>query len=562
MLSPYWKGGRGLAWTAAAALIGLYFLFFFKSAVDIPFGDDYAPLGFVVNFTNPEWGVGKASQILDQHNEHRIATLRLTLLLWYALRHEVNFILIAFLGNAAVVGIALLLARRLKTSAGGAGGPPSWAFLPVFFLLFQPQHFQLMLWALCTYTNVVVVLLAFLSLYLLTRKRTGKSASWAFASAAVLAVIASYTNGNGLFVFLAGVVVLLVGKDFRRLAPWILIGGLTAFFYFQGYVRNPAHPDIWPYLKEHFFGVVEYFLAVTGAWADFGVLRPFASVAAGILVMAGFVGLTVRGLFRKSPFVSAAALFVLISLGALTWTRAPFTVLQSYEPRYKFTAVVLLVLLYLGGLAVAREKKRKAVAAGFLVFSVIFGGLSYAHNIPKLRAYGPVLADNLIRWNAWRADLPFASPEQAEEILRLTVQRKIYQPPPRLGILRPVYPFGFIDPAGGTAAAPSADGEVVVSGWALDNGGPPRIIVRRSPLPGDPESVLNRKKLVYVGQTRCAAGTVPNVARVYYGFPGRETMLWTYRFRPADYAGSPEPPTLYFFARDRAGRENLLGTIR
>jgi len=549
---------RRLLRLAAAAPVAAYFAFFAAFAVDIPFGDDYPTLAFVINSTNPDWPAGKAAQILGQHNEHRIATLRLTLLALYALRGEIDFVLVAFLGNLAAVGIALVLFRGVR---GSAGGEPLFLFLPVLFLLFQPQHFQLMFWAMCAFTNVVVIFLSFLSLDLLAGKTAGERRGAAFGGALVLAVAAAYTNGNGLFVFIAGAAVLLVRKRLRRLGIWLLAGGLTAAFYFRGYVKNPAHPDILPYLKDRFFGVVEYFLSVAGAWADFGVLRPHASVIAGLLVMAGLVLLAARGLLKKSPFLSGAVLFVLASLAALTWTRAPFGVLQSYEPRYKFLAVVLLALLFLGWIAVAREKEKRAAGVGFIVFSVVFSGLSYFRNFARGRDYGPVLAVTLVRWSEGEADLPCADQEHGEAILRLAVQRRIYEPPSELNILRPKFPFGAIDPAAGTPGA-APEGEVVVSGWALDNGGPPRIVVRRNARPGEPISLLNKKRLAYVGRARCAAGSAADVARVYYGFPGREEMLWRFSFRPADFAGGPlEGTTLFFFARDRAGRENLIGTV-
>jgi len=536
-----------------------YFAFFAVFAVDIPFGDDYPTLSFIVNFTNPEWIEGKAAQIFAQHNEHRIATLRLTLLALYAIRREVDFVLTALLGNLALGGIAFLLHRAFKAAFGEA---KPWGFLPVLFLLFQPQHFQLMFWAMCSFTNVVVVLFSFLSLFFLVKDGSRTRQALFFVGAVFLAAAAAYTNGNGLFVFLAAVAVLAAKKDWRRLVPWALAGVATALFYFHGYVKNPAHPDILPYLKEHFFGVAEYFLSVAGAWADFGILRPFASVGAGFLVLAGFVYLFGRGLIRKNPFVAASTIFVLTSLAALTWTRAPFGLFQSFEPRYKFIAVVLLVLFYLGWMAVAGGREKRGVGVGFLVFSIGFGGISYLRNLPRGRDYGPVLAVNLVRWSQWKENLPCASQEHGEAILRLSVQRNIYAPPQELKVFRPKFPFGGVDQGQSAAASAGPAGEVAVSGWALDNGGPPQVVIRRSAMPGEPRSSLSRKGLVYVGKTKCGAGTIPEVARIYHGFPGLDRMLWSFRFRPGDFDSLPERPTLYFFARDRVGRENLLGTVQ
>jgi hypothetical protein len=41
---------------------------------------------------------------------------------------------------------------------------------------------------------------------------------------------------------------------------------------------------------------------------------------------------------------------------------------------------------------------------------------------------------NLVRWSQWKENLPCASQEHGEAILRLSVQRNIYAPPQELKV--------------------------------------------------------------------------------------------------------------------------------
>jgi hypothetical protein len=545
------------SWVIAAVCgvpVILYFVFFFSCAVNIPFGDDYPALGFVVNFTNPSWP-DKLSLLFSLHNEHRIVTLRLVLLILHSLSIKINLVAVAFLANLSLVGIALLLAKSLDSKK--TTGDPSIArrnlFLqstPIFLLLFQPHHYQMTLWAMCAFTNLVAYFLAFLSLYLLVRSRGSRT----FAAAVLCAALGAYTNGNGVFAFFIGGLVLLLQKRYRWLWKWAAAGFFIVGFYFLGYRQNPEHPNLIPYLKHHVWPTVEYLFSATGAFGDFGALRPYVSITVGGLILAGLVVLFQKRIYRRNVFLSSAIAFVFLSLAALTATRAPFGVGQSFEPRYRFASVLLLVLLYLGLLETARNKK--VVLHLFLAFSTLFSAASFCLDFRNGRAHRDVLIVNLFEWNAGKAALPYSNPEHAENILRLAVKRGIYETPKQWPIDRPKYPFGAVDRREDAAAGKST--EVVFSGWALDDSGRLRIIVRRGRLPSDRRSINDRRGLEYVGQARLKEGRVPLIALIYYGFPGTDRMLWEFRLGPPELVAGQEEK-LYFFARDRVGHEALIG---
>ena len=558
---------------AAAVPILAYFLFFFSFAVDIPFEDDYSVLAFDINFTNPEWPA-KPAMFFSLHNEHRIATLRALVLGLRALSLRINWVWLAFLGNLGILAVALLLWKHFR---GARAAPPSLlpavGILPAIYILFQPQHHELALWAMCAVTNIGVVVFAFMALFFLadsgspaardplckiplpppfSKGENGRPLF--FATALVFALLAVYTNGNGIFVWLSGAAILLSARGFRRLAVWLGIGLLSAAAYFWGYARNPAHPAVLPFLLGHPLDVLKYFLSVLGSAADFGVLRPAAPLLAGAATLAASVGLWIKRLDRKEPFLSAGLLFIFLSLAAQSLTRAPFGLAQSLESRYKFYSALAAALVLLGWVRLARSGKKIALAA--LAVSVVFGAVSFLANVPRGRETRERRIANILAWNEGKAALPYPNAEHADSIIRIAAQRKIYLPPSRLHIDRPVFPFGGITsaPGAGTEA-----GTVRFAGWAMDDGGPPEIIVRRGPLPSDRPETITDAGMVELGRTGCREGSIAPYRMIYYGFPGRDRMIWEFAYAPAPMPAGAARPKLSFFARDGDGHESLLG---
>ena len=565
---------RRLLLAVAIIPVLAYFVFFFSFSLNLPYQDDYSVLAFAINFTNPEWPA-KAALFFSQHNEHRIVTLRATALAFRGLSLEINWVVIALLGNLGILGIALLLWKGL-TRAGNSppSAPLAFGFLPVVFLLFQPQHHELTLWAMCAFTNVGAAVFALLSFRFLTvsppappgispappsESDRRRLPAVCFAAAAGFGLLSVFTNGNGLLVLPLGALVLLAAKKRKEFVVWLGAGILIAAFYFLGYVRNPAHPSILPFLKGHPLEVGRYFFSSLGSFLDFGTARSFVPVFAGAVILAAVIALFFKRLDRKDPFLSAAILFVGFSIAAQSLTRAPFGATQSLDSRYKFLSALAAALVYLGWFRTARMGK-KAIAAA-VAAAVAFGAASFLVNIPRGRETRTTRLSNILDWNRGKAALLYPNSEHADSIMRLAVHRRIYEPPRAWGIVRPAYPFGGIT----TLAAPdSATGTAAdaISGWALDDTGPPEIIIRRGPPPPDPPQALDPAKLVEVGKIACREGTVSPFGMIYFGFPGRERMVWEYKRDPPAWSGEAAGPPLFFFARDRDGHETFLGERR
>ncbi|MBO0949567.1 hypothetical protein [Fibrella forsythiae] len=232
---------RRLLWVAAAIPVVYYVGMVIWYAYDFPYMDDYP---VVVDFLNrlpaAETVSAKTALLLEQNNFHRLVLAKLIAWLNMALTGSVDFRVMQYVGLLALLGTSWLLYRSAESSASidkpdhyrvttEAGA--SALQLPVFFLLFQFQGWNVAFWSIVAASNVTAPALALLAIYLANRRREG----WAIG----VAFIALFTNGNGILVL----PILLLGWLFQHRWRWamgtLLITIPALLYYFRGY-QNPS----------------------------------------------------------------------------------------------------------------------------------------------------------------------------------------------------------------------------------------------------------------------------------------------------------------------------------
>jgi hypothetical protein len=87
-------------------------------------------------------------------------------------------------------------------------------------------------------------------------------------------------------------------------------------------------------------------------------------------------------------------------------------------------------------------------------------------------------------------------------------------------------PFGSIDiPKSGSK---NIEGAIPVSGWALAKKGVEKLLIKRSPINGDPPSIINRDGLVLIGEAVFVEGARPDIEKAYPGYPDCNRAGWGY----------------------------------
>ena len=408
-----------LALLAAAA----YLVAAGRLAVDFPYWDDYyAVLDSLGKVRASETVTGKVAAVFSQHNEHRVAWLRGVALTCWVVQGRVDFRTLIWLGNAGLIALAITLLAGARRSVRW---PSLLALIPLALL--SPIQGKQMIWAMAAISNYWVLAFAAAALLLLSMG-TRATFSWA----CLLAVLATFTSGQGLLCFTAGLALLVAERRWRRALRWLAIMGLSAVIYFHNFTRPSYHPA--PQIS---WTAVQFFpAAVGGALSDLAcrslapifpnprweaALVPTIRAAAGLALIGLVAWLWVRRYYQRNPFVSVFLLYLLLLFATASISRSGFGLEHALMSHYKVISVSIVVLAAVGLL----DQRYPGLGEPFPHASVLLGGtlfclLSWCLCYPVVNAFSANLAEGR-RWFVQSQDgrgvMSMPPREQAIDIL-------------------------------------------------------------------------------------------------------------------------------------------------
>lgn len=203
-------------------------LWYFQNAitVNIPWWDDFHGIILPVYdlFTEKSF-IEKFRNFVSLNNEHRVVNDRFFTLLVFLITGKFELKTLALLGFINLIVIFLLLVKVLRKQE------ISWlAILPVLFLIFHAQYYESLQSLMVPFQNFSVILYMLLSLYFLVFNRS-------FALGFLFALAAIFSHGNGILTFILGALILLVNREYRQTALWVLFSVISVWIYFSGYSR-------------------------------------------------------------------------------------------------------------------------------------------------------------------------------------------------------------------------------------------------------------------------------------------------------------------------------------
>ncbi|WP_229206719.1 hypothetical protein [Dyadobacter crusticola] len=208
--------------TIALIPILIWVLVILYYSVDLPWLDDFDPFP---DFLHKWIGAPSLSEqvklLFQPNNEHRMVVGKLVTLGYYWITGKLNFTFLHIAGACFTLGTLVIFWRVFRQTKLNI-----WYFLPIPFLLFQLQYHLVFLWAICSLQHQPVVLFVCSSMYLLANKR--------FTLAALSGLCATYAMSSGIFVWPAGIMVLLLSGRYKQLAVWCLIAVAGVGLYFYG----------------------------------------------------------------------------------------------------------------------------------------------------------------------------------------------------------------------------------------------------------------------------------------------------------------------------------------
>ncbi|MGF1458810.1 MAG: hypothetical protein ACFBSG_07265 [Leptolyngbyaceae cyanobacterium] len=376
------------------ALIPAVFGFFFirQYAVDLWFWDEWELIEFVADAR--ESGP-TLSTIVAQHNEHRIASLKVFSWLfsyfpggWSAQSRMFVSYLVVLVTYGLLTGLILKQHTLLHAAAKSAASAHVWGLsvLLTGILLFSPVQFENWLWGFQIPWFLVNCLLV-AAVFLLNEFFQNRH-PWSFLGALGCCWVTSFSLAQGLIVWLACLPMFLTSQltykgRLQWTAVWLGSTAIAVCSYIWGYQKPGGHPStnlVWQ--KP---GVaIDYFLNQVGGTFGRVELPP---VVTGPLLVLLYAGLTIW-LFRQRQVLKDSALpwasiglFTILCAWMITVGRMGFGagVASRYTTVYLMLpiAVVNLLRLLVGSRTLAPQRLRLAVAIafllGFLVSSVVQG---------------------------------------------------------------------------------------------------------------------------------------------------------------------------------------------
>ena len=381
---------RDNALVALIVIPPLLLLFWVRQhIVDIPFWDEWDETGIVLAFHR---GTLTFADLWAQHSEHRILTMRLTLIGLDALLHHWDPVSEIFLSIAAAIatlaGLIVLAFRSVS---------PSRALLlgVVFSLLvFSIAQYENWTWGFeiaWFYVNASLVW----SIVLLS----ARSRRWmAFAGATMLAAFATVSMATGPLVWLTGAILIasVPNRDrLSRFAAWLALGAIVCWFYVSGFV-SPGSSGLFAPATSLVYAV-SYLGIELGGWLGFPGTTIVGAAAIGGVILA------VIAIRRDADRERAARAIPWLALASFALAGATLTALgrasheadSVFSPRY--VTVSQNVWIALAGLAMmyAPPIERRA---RIVLFSVGIGVCTGAFAIQQWRMF-----PNMVTL-AWRMD--------------------------------------------------------------------------------------------------------------------------------------------------------------
>ncbi len=376
-----------LGYLAIVLPLAIYFIAVFHYAVNIPFWDEFdAALDWLLKFN--EAGIGdKARLLIRQHGEHRIFSYYAMVLINYLMMGEINFRFMTIAGNLAIIILIILLYYFLPAEKRNM-----LFFIPVVLLLTPPMgHITDM--SLMTMNGVVQYVLIMASLWFLN-----KSQHRFFILAVILAIAATFSFGSGLFVFIAGYIILFLEKPMRRnkIAVWSLFAVISVLSYFSNYVLitqgKPGFYDV-----DRSIGSLMFFAAffANNFFPFFGKqLLPVILLGCFILLFCLWLVISRWKCIKMHP-VTLGLMFFIVSVAAvISFSRIGIGIEVATADRYRLITALFLALMYILVLQCFPEIN-KWVMVAIMLGSLLFYAGRTMYGFHKLEKHKTLLTEGM-----------------------------------------------------------------------------------------------------------------------------------------------------------------------
>jgi hypothetical protein len=293
--------------------------------------------------------------------------------------------------------------------------------LPVTLLVFQPSGFEGFLWPTVSLGSAAVILAGWWAAVLLAEP------SWSRVLGALMCLaLGIFSLGNGLALYPALLVSLLLYRRFLWAGIWAISGAFVCATYFYGYYSPPGHPSVVESLLYVPRNIL-YSLYFVGSALSFG--NSWLALFWGLIV-SGWVGWLTwrRGSLVSFP-VYAFLLFLLGSVASNALARSEFGVTYALtQNRYQFLSCLVLsfaALSFLHHVILASQSwlRWSMPLLLFLLWSHLH---FYRQTFPQLVAQSTQVHHGFRQWLVTGTGLRYPWPDRSNDIMTRAIETGVY----------------------------------------------------------------------------------------------------------------------------------------
>jgi len=396
-------------------------LFFFliqnQFIVNAPYSDDWNAInGLVIRyFSAGDSFFDKLSLIVGQNNEHREGYLSIIAIVQFWIFGNINYKLFDLLGSISILGIFFILYKYILKFK-----KPRWIILPIAFFLFNYLYYQNSFWAICALQNNTILFFMLVTFYFLV----DLNLKFKFALALFFAVLATFTSGNGMLVFISALP-LFKGSHPKFILIWLLTFLVVVIVYYTDYVHPLQRAKLldnaflfWPITKSFFV-----YLGSSVSIFSFGSIDVLiaSSFSLGFILAAILIKFLIHH-FKSIVLVKSnfdfnvsGLLFVLLTMLVYSIGRANERTELVFESRYAITMTVGLCLICLL-LSDNQSGNRRVFKYILLSISISFCFLSYTSKLLESVNFNNVVTSNFIKHNLQHREHFFYNPNQGKKV--------------------------------------------------------------------------------------------------------------------------------------------------
>ena len=333
---------------------------------NIPYNDDYPSiLEFLLNNKPSEHSFGELlhNYFAPYGSEHRIFFVRIFSAMQLALLGKLNFATLPIIGN-----IGLIVAFIYLLKSANIDSPKKYLLLvPAAFIVFQFQYWSNIVWSMASLSNTFIFCWIVLTLYFLFKKSDNNKP---FILGLFFSVLATYTNGNGVFVLFTAAITFFFMKNWRK-------GTIVSAFFVILLLINiagKASDSMADKAVHQGLGRIAGMFVVFLGSNFFHPSYIIVSIIAGICFILFFAYIFfVKKYYYVNPVACSLFLLLFLTAAAVATQRETMDIYTVAPSRYRIYGTLLIALSYIALIEVfppLRERKLTLYTA--LPVSILF----------------------------------------------------------------------------------------------------------------------------------------------------------------------------------------------